>query len=175
MRIMMATILALALAGCMDPEAIDDAGSQPVPGIAPQEGHAEDTQGDLHLSAVLSTCDAGFCINATASNEGSDPAYVSNICQPPHHDSMARDGESVQPREPRYYCQAFGLGAWEPNEQIEFGYEWDGRLWDDDQGKMVEAPQGAYQWSIHFRAYDSESGGDHTDLSVTFTVVIGPT
>ncbi len=181
MRIIALLLMAAALGGCIDPDAegLPDNGaghgSDPGPGFAPQQGHAEDTQGDLNLQSWLKACEAGFCIDLTATNEGSKPYYVSNICVPPHDEQMTRDGETVYPREPRAYCAAWGVRAWEAGEDIDFSYEWDGKLWDDASGKMVPAPEGAYQWTIQFHAYGGSGGEDRVTLAVTHTVIIGET
>ncbi len=186
MRLLVVLLLAsVAFAGCASPNGLPDElpqdggstdnSSAPAPGFAPQQGFQEDIEGDLHLASWFAACDAGYCINATATNEGSTSYHVSNICVPPHDDRMERDGERVEPREPRFYCQAFGLREWTAGEDIEFAYTWDGKLWDDERGQMVAAPEGAYQWTILFHAYDQQDGGDKITLEVTHTVIIGET
>ncbi len=151
------------------------AGSQPGQGVAPQQGLEEDTDSDLHLSGILAPCDAGYCVDATASIEGLDSYYVSNICVPPHGDRMERDGAEVQHREPTAYCAAFGLREWTRDEQIQFQYKWDGQVWDDAQGKLVAAENGGYQWSILFHAWTQPDGGERRTLEITFSVVVGET
>ncbi len=189
MRKLALTFVAMiALAGCTDAPA-DEAqlgdelpldphagsGTQPGQGVAPQQGLEEDVGGDLHLRGVMRACEAGFCVEATASIEGLDSYYVSNICVPPHGDAMERDGSPVQHREPMAYCAAFGLREWTRDEQIDFNYTWDGQIWDDAKGELVAAEDGAYQWTILFHAWDSPDGGKRTTLAITFTVVIGET
>ncbi len=167
-----ALIVFVALAGCADPSIVD---SEPRPGIAPQEGFDEDTRNGLHLEGRMLPCEAGHCIEATASNEGSEPVHVSNICTQPFHDRMERDGKMVQHKEPMATCAAFGTRPMEPGEQIDFGFEWDGTVWGDERQQSVAAPQGAYQWSAHFQAWTEEGGGDTIELAIEFAVVVGPT
>ncbi len=168
--------LCVFFAGCLDSN--DDAGNGPGgpgQGFAPQTGHAEDAKGDLMLVGDLSECDAGFCVAAVATNNGTESAFVSDLCQPAVSDRMESESGPVLHREPVFFCQAFSLREWAPGEEIPFELEWDGRLWNDEASAYEDAPQGVYQWHIEFKSYQVMAGGDSTELVIAFTVVIGAT
>lgn len=183
-----ALLLALtALAGCTAPDdgTLPEGSlptdpnadtSEPANGFAPQTGQGEDVDGDLALVATLRQCDAGFCIDAVATNEGSEPAYVSNICVTPHGERLEENGDVVQHREPYAVCQAWGVREWAANEQIPFELEWDGTLWNDEAQKYEPAPDGtAYEWFATFTAYRDQDGGAPVQLEVGIPVIIGET
>ncbi len=160
--------LACLLAGCTAPS--NEIEPAEPPSFAPQEHRDEDVQGDLSLVVEMEACDEGFCVSAVATKE-SGTYYVSNICKPAWSETMEKDGKAVTHKEPRFYCAAFGVG--EMDAQMFFNTTWDGQVWDDAAGKMVPAEPGAYQWTIHFRAYAAEDGSDPVDLDGTVTVVVG--
>ncbi len=154
-----------------------DGASTPGPGqgFAPQTGFDEDIQGDLHLSVFLSTCEAGFCLRGLAENEGADTYHVSNICVSPFSDAMKRQGEPVYPREPQAVCEAFGTAPFAPGASMEANFTWDQKLWDQESESMQDAPEGPYQWSMIFDAYEHANGGDRVTLTATVTVIVGET
>lgn len=174
--------LLLLLAGCAEPGGEDpDGGPGPdgpgpgTPGFAPQRHHAEDARDGLRAEGDLYECGGGFCVDARAANEGDRTYHVSSICVPPWSDAMARDGAAVQHREPMAHCAAFGTEPMAPGDDREVNVTWDGRLWDDAEGRLEPAPQGAYVWSLTFHAYGEADGGGPVSLVLEFPVVVGPT
>lgn len=166
-------LLAVAFAGCTDAPGADET-SMPGNGFAPQEGNQGASDDRASLSGQFSTCDAGFCIDAVATNEG-EPIYVSDICVTPWTESMAQGGKAVQKSEPMAVCMAFGVRPMETNEQLEANFTWDGRLWDDDAQAYKDAPEGDYVWSIQFTYYTGSNGEGRNQLELDFPVVIGAT
>lgn len=168
-------VAAFLLAGCAGTP--DDAGGGGS-GFAPQSGHDEDTDPaapGLVLEGDLRECEAGVCVDAEARNEGEATYHISDFCVPPWSESMQRDGEGVQHREPMAHCLGFGTEPFGPGDVITHNTSWDGTLWDADSESYHDAPQGAYQWTINFRAWEDGQGGDAHDLAITFTVIVGET
>lgn len=186
MRLLLLLAIPFLLAGCTDTGAPSDTlptdpgpsePSQPGNGFAPQTGHQEESNDHVSLVGDLYAegCAEMFCIDAVATNEGSEPVYISNICVSPWSETMADEHGDVQKTEPYAVCLAWGVRAMEPGEQVEANFTWDGRLWDSDAEEYRDAPQGSYTWSIHFDHYGDDGGGDRDRLTIDFPVIIGPT
>lgn len=162
------------LPGTTDPPA--NGGNGGGAGFAPQTGHDEATDATapgLKVVGDLRTCDAGYCVDAVATNEGPRTYRVSSICIPPWMESMQKDGKDVQKEEPRAYCMAFGTSPMEPGSRIEANFTWDQNVWNAETEKLEPAAQGGYDWTITFTAYeDPDSDGVHR-LDLTFHVLVG--
>lgn len=179
MKMVLALFMVAALAGCVsdgpstsplqkDPNADTSENN----GFAPQGTQIENATGDLSLVGVFDTCDAGYCMNLTATNEGSNTWHVETGCTIPFRDRMEQEGEFVAHREPHAHCLAFGTTPFGPGESISKEFVWDGHVWDDDTSTPGN---GAYQWTGSFVAYEESMGGERQELTVTFTVVLGAT
>jgi hypothetical protein len=161
-------LAALLIAGCTSPEGGAPDGD--APGASTSDS---DTHPDFPGMVLEATFDpATRTIHAEARNEGDRTYRVQAMCVGPWRESM-RDasGDEVQPREPRAYCAAFGLGPFPPGETSTHDLTWDGRLWDGN--RMVAAPEGDYRWSVQFEVFGPGEGAEYEDrgvLEVTFTV-----
>lgn len=179
MKFLAVLLIAAALAGCVSdgPDSdqmlpTDSDGTSEHNGFAPQGTQIEAVDDDISLVGVYDTCEAGWCLDLTATNEGSTTYYVDAICANPFSDSMEQGGYVVQHREPTAQCLAFGTKEFGPGEMLTAQFTWDQTTWDDDKSSPAD---GAYQWSGHFRAYNSGDGGDGPRLTVTHTIVTGAT
>ncbi len=146
------------------------------PGFAVQSGHSEGEDGTapgLLVVADMRVCEAGFCIHATANNSGPATYQVSNICVPPWSDTMTRDGKTVQHKEPMASCMAFGTGPMAPGTVLHANFTWDQTVWEN--GKAEPAPQGMYEWTITFTAYEGTGGDGRHDIRATVHVIVGET
>lgn len=190
MRLLWLIALAALVAGCTEASIPNDADpadplesdqlpdgsgdtSQPAQGFAPQEGRYEAHGRNVSLVVSLMPCEAGHCITAVATNEGSGPLHVSSICVEPFSDAMARDGAAVQHREAAFHCEAFGTETFASQAMLTWSASWDEQVWSDDGPEP--APQGAYDWTVSFRAYEDADGGAPIDVEVKFPVVVGAT
>jgi hypothetical protein len=142
------------------------------PRFRPLPGTDPDAPG-LKVTADLHVCEAGLCIDAVATNGGPRTYHVSSICVPPWSDSMRSDGRAVQPHPSRASCLAFGTKPFGPGASNATTFSWDQRLWDS--GHAEPAPQGGYDWAIHFLAYDDAGGGGRHDLNATLHLIVGET
>lgn len=178
--------LAVLLAACVEPEgpegdgtpsASSSASSAPPishgnpPGFAVQQGHAHGSNHSIDMDVSWRACEAGFCANATARNNGTQAVQVSAICVPPWQERMARDGQPVQHQEPRAYCAAYGVKDFAPGEQAQADLTWDQRLWDD--GQASPAPEGSYTWTIVFWWEDAQH--QRQEASADVHLVVGET
>ena len=180
MRWSLVVAACLLLAGCAEPGAGDEGtdsgdGGGAGGGLAPQHHHAEAAEAGLRAEGDLSPCDGGFCIDARAWNDVGETFHVSSQCVPPWSERMARDGGTVQHREPMAYCAMFATEPFPPGASQAINASWDGRVWDDGAQRTEPAPQGAYVWSLTFRAYRDADGGGPVDLVLEFPVVVGAT
>ncbi len=164
-------IAGLLLAGCIESQPMD--GSEPAPGTSPDPDLVEDVEGPIGLVGSIRECDAGWCFNATATNEGSTAVHVSSICVPPFSESMTRDGEAIAHKEPMFYCAAFGTEPMAPGESRSVEFTWDQTVWDDEAGQTKPAPEGNYAWSVHFEAYEQSDGGGRHKATITDTITVG--
>ncbi len=182
------TVAFLLMSGCTAPiEGSDDdlppkpdepgsgGTSSPGPGFAPQSGFSEDHEEGLHLSVQFEACKSTYCLDGLAENEGTVTYYVSNICVSPFSDKMESEGKTVQQREPVAHCEAFGLAPFKPGATMTANMTWDGQLWNEETGELEEAPQGSYQWTMVFEAYEHENGGEKIVLEATVNVIMGET
>ncbi len=179
-------ILVVSLAGCHEPAAPDDDHGLPTDGsnaggtseLADGEGppgdeFQESLVGDIHVSGTIRECDVGHCIDATATNEGTETYHISNMCVPPWSDKMRdADGNDVQHREPMFYCAAFGTKEFPPQSSETVTLEWDHQVWNDPEGKYEPAPAGTYHWDVTFVAYEGSGGEGRTEVTVTWTLTI---
>lgn len=157
-------LLAFLMAGCTDGVA-DGAGWIPL-----QEHHESRRAMDLHGEGDLSSCDAGVCLDVRVQNVGTKTLHISNICVSPWVESMTRGGVAVQHREPMATCAGFGTEPFGPGAYRDLNVSWDGRLWNDEAGRLEGAPAGAYHWTLTFRAYGGSGGQDPRELDLEFPV-----
>jgi hypothetical protein len=176
MKGLLAIALAVLLSGCLveeDPQD-DDAGDTggPGPDFAPQQGTAHGSNAGIDVDVVWRACDAGFCANATATNQGTRTVKVSNICVPPWTERMTKDGEEVQHQEGRAYCAAYGVRDFAPGDVAFANFTWDQRVWDDEAAS--DAPEGSYTWAIAFWWEDPQSG-TRPEAVASIQLVVGET
>lgn len=181
-------ILALALvalvallAGCTDdaqrlPPGSSDDTSQPTgEGFAPigQQKSAGnlDTPG-VEVSGTMDTCEAGFCIDATASNDGPDSYHTTHGNPDSWSDRLEKDGKVVTHRESGISMPAFSDEAFEPGDVEHVSLAWDGRIEGSD-GRMQAAPDGAYTWVLVFHYYDEPAAEGRHTIEVAFDVIVG--
>lgn len=175
----------LLLAGCAEPGAAPDdaAGGDQAPDgtagdappFAPQQGHDRATHDDVVVEGDMATCEAGFCIDAEARNEGDRTYHVSSICVSPWSDRMERDGQRVQHVEPMAHCLAWGTSPFAPGDSLEVALAWNATLWNETRQQAEPAPPGAYEWIVSFRFYGGADGEGTHALDLSFTVVVGQT
>lgn len=174
------TLIVLALAGCADPPA------DPLPGtssssstssgghqgFAPQQGTAHgETQG-IELDVTWRACEAGFCANATARNNGSQTVQISSICVTPWEDRMSRDGEPVQHRPAQAVCLAYGRAPFAPGDVAHENFTWNGHLYSEGNEEGSPAPAGAYDWTFVFW-WEQQEGGSRMQVEAEAQVLVG--
>jgi hypothetical protein len=114
-------------------------------------------------------------IDAFARNDGPITYKVSSVCRPPWTDAMEGRLGTVHPHGEVGYCHAFGLRDFPPGESIPFHVEWNGTLWDLQDGRFVQAPSGTYTWHLAFEGYGQCVGGScelHDSIKLRFTVTV---
>lgn len=172
MKGLLAVALAMLLSGCIvekDPSGPND----PDEGFAPQQGTAHGSANGIDIDVVWRACEAGFCANATATNNGSQTVQVSSICESPWTDRMTRDSEAVAHREGRAICLAYGRAPFAPGDEAQANFTWDGRLHADGSPPRP-APEGTYTWSIAFW-WDDGAGGARQEAVTDIQLVVGET
>lgn len=173
-----AILAMLALAGCAEapevetltPENPDETSENN--GFAPQGTQIETYEDDISLVGNYDACEAGWCLDLVATNEGSTTYHVDAICANPFSDSMEQDGKTVQHRELTAQCAAFGTEPFAPGAMLSWQFTWDGQIYTENHPSPAN---GDYQWSGHFRAYNQPDGGQGPLVTVTHTIVIGAT
>lgn len=161
--------------GCADPSLSATAtsgGGGGGNGFAIQQGTAHGSKQGIDVDVTWKACDAGFCANATATNNGGSTVQVSSICESPWTDRMAHDGKPVEHREPQFTCLAYGRAPFAPGDSRQANFTWDGQLHDDDPA--VWAPEGAYTWTIAFW-WDDADGGARQEAAADVHLIVGET
>ena len=189
MRLLLAAmLLTAALAGCVVEE--DPGGDGPAPtggststpttsppgggqGFAPQQGTAHGEHAGIEVHVRWEACEAGFCANATATNNGTATVQVSSICQSPWTDRMARDGQPVRHREDQAMCLAYGRAPFAPGDTRHADLSWDATVHPDGDAKGEPAPEGAYTWSIVF--WWEDAAGTRSEAAADIHLIIGET
>lgn len=183
-----AVAVAMLLAGCLveketpggqdDGDGLDDGttssapGGPGGPGFAVQQGTAHGSNQGIEVDVRWRACEAGFCANATATNNGDATVQVSSICESPWTDRMRRDGQDVAHREPMVTCAAYGREAFGPGDVAHANLTWDQRVWVDDH--YEDAPEGAYTWSIVYW-WDDAQGGQRQEAVAAIQLIVGET
>jgi hypothetical protein len=171
----------LLLAGCVEPEgggpsstdsATPGPGGHGGNGFAVQQGTAHGSNHSIDVDVRWRACEAGFCANATARNNGTATVRISSICVSPWTDRMAHDDKPVEHREPQVTCLAYGRTDFVPGAVAYGNFSWDGRLHDEDQAES--APEGSYTWAIVFW-WEASDGAEKQEASADIHFVIGET
>ncbi len=167
MRSALLVAVAVLMAGCIQG---GSSGSEPGSQLgASPESSVTSPDGAVSLRGSVVPCDAGFCLNATATNEGTQAVHISNMCVPPFRESMHRGDAQVQHREPIFHCAAFGTEPLEPGAQRHYESTWDGRLWNEG---YEDAPAGTYTWKLTFQYWSQADGGQANELTLPFEIAV---
>ncbi|HJQ92839.1 MAG TPA: hypothetical protein VJ874_00980 [Candidatus Thermoplasmatota archaeon] len=130
------------------------------------------------LEVVRTDSGERHTLDATVRNTGLWSYYFLWVPQcdlHPWSDRMAGPDGPVQPREPGAHCLPCGRDVLSPGESMSRSFGWDERVWDMDQERMRDAPDGRYVWTVSFRAEPDEDdvcGGDRA-VSVDVEVEVG--
>ena len=172
-RPVVAALLVVALAGCSSGDG--GAASPSHPGTA--TGSSPSLEGVV-LEVVHTGSADQHRVEATVRNTGLQAFYylwVPQCALEPWSESMTGPDGPVQPREPEAHCLPCGWDALSPGESLTKSYEWDERLWDADDERMGDAPDGTYTWTVTFHAEPKDQdacGGDRT-VSASVRVDVG--
>ena len=185
MRVLLALAIAALMAGCAEPEPAEDGGQGGQSsstttgppsngggqGFAVQQGTAHGSNQGIDVDVTWRACEAGYCANATATNNGPATVKVSSICEPQWVERMADDdGDAVQHQAPQYMCLAYGRADFEPGDKAYGNFTWDGQLHDTDPPRA--APAGGYTWTLAFW-WDDGDGGSRQEAAADVHVLVG--